>query len=72
MCCECEVVDDTMSIMTGPQHSCNLKVYDRKFMNTIEATHRGHHHGYSEKYMEVEGSCHVFLDQCSRAKHSFR
>ncbi len=62
MCCDCEVMDfddEDMSFMTGPQHSI------LKFMNTVEATNRGPHHGHNGKYMEVEGSCHVFLDHCS-------
>ncbi len=43
----------------------NLKVYEHKFMNTIESTKKGPHHGYNRKYMEVEGLSYVWLDHCS-------
>ncbi len=36
----------------------NLKVYEHKFMNTIEATNRGPNQGHKRKYVEVEGPCH--------------
>ncbi len=35
------------------------------FVSTIEATQRGHHQGHNEKYMEVEGPCHVLPCHCS-------
>ncbi len=62
--CDCEARD-----FDGRDHvfydrvlAFNLKVYEHKFMNTIEATKRGPHQGYNGKYMEVEQPCHVLLD----------
>ncbi len=40
----------------------NLKVYEHKFMNTIEAPKRSPHQGHNRKYMEVEGAYDVLLE----------